>query len=730
MNIQIGIGRLLTVLSFAALLLAMPTVTAAQPRIERIAFESNRDTSNSLEIYLMKTDGTGLVRLTNNAAIDASPAISPDGRKIAFTSDRDGNYEIYVMNVDGTNQVRLTTNAAADSGPSWNADGSKIAFTSTRDNNNEIYVINADGTNPVNLTNSPTIQETQPSFSKDGAKVVFLSDAQIWVMDANGSNRIQLTNETVPLTVNPTFSPDGTKIAFRKVRDVHVMNPDGTNQVNITNSGTLDNEPSYSPDGTKIAFKSYRNSNFEIYTMNADGSNQTRLTNTTAAISDSEPNWGSIAGVGVDLPELSAGPNSEFTIPLTVSDTSGWGILSYDLVLNYNPELLEPLATSFDAANTLSSNFEVNASASGPGQLLISGFGPAPLSGAGTLLNLKFRVIGPSQSVSSLSLNSITFNEGTPFAIASPGKVRVTGVMRGAVNYATSASAAGVPDVSILGGGSPNVSTTTGSDGTYELFGFGPGAYTVAPSKQGDINGITALDASLVSKFLVGTTTLTTEQQLAGEVSGNGSLSSFDAALIAQYVVGIAGAGQTGIWRFSPETRIYTSVANENGQDYLGFLMGEVSGNWAPQSSSLLNLQTERRPVGGVAASLPSLKSTQNQLITIPVGLSLPSGTALEGYQFDLVYDPQVIQPESSSVEMAGTLSSGLNYAVNGDEPGRLRLAVYGSNTVSSGGTLINLKFRVVGRAGSTSALTFNGLMLNEGNPAAEGRNGKVTVRR
>jgi hypothetical protein len=723
--------RLLTMLAYATLFFMTTSVAFAQARIERIAFETNRDSSSSLEIYLMKTDGTGLVRLTNNTAQDINPVISPDGRRIAFSSDRDGNYEIYIMNVDGTNPIRLTNHPAQDTTPTWNADGSKIAFSSLRDGNFEIYVINADGSNATNITNTPSANETTPSYSRDGFKVTYLRDSQVWVMNASGSNPLQLTNETAPLTLNPTFNHDGTKIAFRKLKDVHVMNVDGSNQVNLTNSNTLDNEPSYSPDGSKIAFKSYRNSNYEIYTMNADGSNQRRLTNTTSAVSDSEPDWGSISGVGVDLPDLSAVPNTEVTVPVTVSNTTGYGILSYDFTLSYNAEVLEPLPMPYDTASTLSTNFEVNTAGS-PGQLRVSGFGTAPLAGNGTLVNLKFKVIGQPQTSTSLMIAPVVFNEGNPFAIASTGKVQVTGMMKGAVRYATSAATPPVPGVSILAAGSPNVSGTTGDDGTYDLQGFGLGAYTAVASKQGDATGITAFDATLVSKFVIGAASLTAPQQIAADVSASGGISSYDAALIAQYVVGLSSGGSTGIWRFTPETRSYTSVVNETGQDYSAILIGEVSGNWTHQANSLTGqtTQTGRRPAA-VSVSLPSLRAAQNQIITIPVTLGLPaSAGAFEGYQFDLVYDPQVVRPDAVSVDTSGTLSTGLSVVVNNAQAGRMRLAVYGASAINSSGTLINLKFRVVGKAGAESLLSFAGLMFNEGTPAVEGKDGRVTVRR
>ncbi len=85
--------------------------------------------------------------------LPAHAAFPGQNGKIAFFSDRDGNNEVYTMNADGTGQMRLTNNAASDVVPIWSADGLKIAFTSTRDGNNEIYVMNADGSGQTRLTN-------------------------------------------------------------------------------------------------------------------------------------------------------------------------------------------------------------------------------------------------------------------------------------------------------------------------------------------------------------------------------------------------------------------------------------------------------------------------------------------------------------------------------------------------------------------------------------------------
>jgi Tol biopolymer transport system component len=133
---------------------------AWSPNSGTIAFVSRRD--GNFEIYRMKADGTRQIRLTkardtcpspaSGLCGDRYPAWSPDGRKIAFTSSRDGNDEIYVMNADGTRQTRLTRNAGSDFKPKWSWDGRKIFFTSTRRGNLDVYAMNADGTRQVNLS--------------------------------------------------------------------------------------------------------------------------------------------------------------------------------------------------------------------------------------------------------------------------------------------------------------------------------------------------------------------------------------------------------------------------------------------------------------------------------------------------------------------------------------------------------------------------------------------------
>jgi len=164
----------------------------------RIAFSSSTRTGTSV-LFMMNVDGTGLVRLTDHrCGDDIMPAWSPDGTRIAFVSDRSdqnscGGWHVYVMNADGSNVQRRTTYQGQGNGaisPTWSPDGAKIAFMSDRDGNPQLYVMNGDGTAQNRLTNN-TADDRDPSWSADGTELAFSStrdgDYAIYVMNADGS---------------------------------------------------------------------------------------------------------------------------------------------------------------------------------------------------------------------------------------------------------------------------------------------------------------------------------------------------------------------------------------------------------------------------------------------------------------------------------------------------------------------------------------------------------------
>lgn len=206
------------------------------------------DTDIESDIYMIKLDGLERRRLTNSPGFDGFSAWSPDGRRIAFASDRNsGNWELYVMNSDGTEQQRLTNTSKEDEGaPVWSPDGEKIAYVVDPFGDPTIWVMKADGSGSRRLARA-----SWPSWSANGKRIVYTvysgtGEGRLYVMDADGSDR---------------RAAPGASLIERL-------------------SGNADGEePAVSPDGERIAFAATAGKdNEEIYTVRIDGSRRTRLT--------------------------------------------------------------------------------------------------------------------------------------------------------------------------------------------------------------------------------------------------------------------------------------------------------------------------------------------------------------------------------------------------------------------------------------------------------------------
>jgi len=226
--------------------------------------------NNTSEIWVLDLDTDSLVQLTHNNAVDWIPSWSPEGTRIAFTSDREGNYDLWVMDADGSEQRPWITLDAWDEYARWSPDGSRLAFASTGETsgvwNSEIFVA-ASNTNLRRVTFNMGADEW-PSWSPDGRWLACSSDRDkdmdIYVFSAaDGSN---ITNWTADTAFNeqPTWSPDGEWIAFiRKAQtapgeevywgDVWIGRRDQSEFRQLTQDG-LATDPAWSPDGRYIVF--------------------------------------------------------------------------------------------------------------------------------------------------------------------------------------------------------------------------------------------------------------------------------------------------------------------------------------------------------------------------------------------------------------------------------------------------------------------------------------------
>ena len=282
----------------------------------RIAF-TRKDPSHddrSSEIWVLDVRSGGLSRLTSNSAVDHIPTWSPDGRQIAFTSNRGDNYDIFVMNTDGSGQQLAIGLAAWDEYPRWSPDGGRIAFVSTDQVdgvwNSEVFVATLGGGRERVTFNKG--KDEWPSWSPDSGWLACSSDRDgdwdIYTFRADGSNIVNLTNDT-SAAVQPAWSPDGQWIAFARQLN---PGPDSKDLGNIWIGRTDRSDfrqltfdgyalgPAWSPDGRFIVYSRYWDSTgdgkinlqdaADLMAVGVDGSGPYALTQ--GAQQDTSPQWG------------------------------------------------------------------------------------------------------------------------------------------------------------------------------------------------------------------------------------------------------------------------------------------------------------------------------------------------------------------------------------------------------------------------------------------------------
>jgi len=213
-------------------------------------------TKSGWEIFMYSMDLNRIVAFPKYGGTNQSPAWSPDGIHLAFTSSRTGDPEIYIVDTSGSNLQRVTAYKGVDVSPTWNRKtGAQIAWASGRTGLPQIYIAESDGTNIQRVTDQG-------------------------------------------YAVSPSWSPNGQFLAFSWIRhygpgepgaqDIYLMDVASKQWVQLTHDGGRNDFPSWSPDGRHIIFQSNRSGGLQIWTMLADGTNQKPL---TSGGSNSQPNW-------------------------------------------------------------------------------------------------------------------------------------------------------------------------------------------------------------------------------------------------------------------------------------------------------------------------------------------------------------------------------------------------------------------------------------------------------
>src|SRR5579885_2611439 len=280
----------------------------------KLIFQSNRDPLKCDQIFIMNTDGTDQHMVSTGKGRTTCSYFYPDGKKILYSSTHLGgadcppkpdysrgyvwaiypSYDIFIANPDGSDLKQLTKTPGYDAEAVISADGKKIVFTSVRNGDLDIYTMDADGSNVKQLTHELGY-DGGPFWSYDGKKIVYRAEhpqtpeqiadyknlyarglirpgnLEIWVMNADGSGKHQVTHNGAA-NFAPYWLPAGKRILFASNMadpkngrdfDLYMIHEDGTGLERITWYPGFDAFPMFSSDGKRLVWASNRNGTVE-----------------------------------------------------------------------------------------------------------------------------------------------------------------------------------------------------------------------------------------------------------------------------------------------------------------------------------------------------------------------------------------------------------------------------------------------------------------------------------
>jgi len=246
----------------------------------------------TFDIYRKSVDGRTVTQLTTDPSDDLMPSLAPDGSKIAFASNRNGNWDIYMMPIGGGSPTQLTADSDEEVQPTWAPDGRRLAFSrkNGRTNTWEIWIVDTQNPGLRSYVCEGFLPRWSPEEKKD---VILFQRARqrgsrlygVWTIElvqGEGLSPTEIVSARNAAVLQPSWSPDGGKIVFTTVvtpgsdaewpeqSDIWIINADGTSRIGLTNGRFRNMQPTWGADG-RVYFVSNRNGIENIWSIAADG---------------------------------------------------------------------------------------------------------------------------------------------------------------------------------------------------------------------------------------------------------------------------------------------------------------------------------------------------------------------------------------------------------------------------------------------------------------------------
>lgn len=422
---------------------------------------------------------------------------------------------------------------------------------------------------------------------------------------------------------------------------------------------------------------------------------------------------------------------SRVSIPVSLTNPESVEIEGIDITLTFDEPIIDAQGAELTGGVLENENYSLQTNINEIGEISLAISANSDLfSGEGILCYVQFDAVGNPEDISHLTFTRARINEeDIDFRNGSATITDPSYDVSGNVLYHANNTPVPSAGLDLIGGTSYHSQTNV--SGNFTFSDVLAGNYSLKPSKTNDLGGLSATDASRISRHSVGLYSFSCIEKIAADVTQNGEISATDASRVARYSINLIGClnddDNCTDWVFTPEAvascaawppivynsqRDYSPLTGDLiDQDFIAIRLGDVTGNWTPDPA-IMSLQALKTASARVLTANCEKNIQQNDTLNIPIVLD--QQTAIEGIDITVTFDESIL--DASDVVLTGGVLDGQNYSLqkNLSIDGEVAIAISANSTLFDGfGTVAVLEFTVVGDTGNTN-LIFTRFNVNE----------------